>query len=174
MRGRTPRAHARRTATACADATQPQPTTVRVAVRGRSSLGVVHVELLFWDGCPSHPRALAELRAAMADLGLDPSTIAVREIHTREDALRERFVGSPTIRIDGVDVRPPPDTELFELTCRVYYRRDGRVSPTPDPADVRDALTAAANTATTPTPTTETTTSTPTASTSTHTTNERS
>jgi hypothetical protein len=24
------------------------------------------VELLFWDGCPSHPRALADLRAAMA------------------------------------------------------------------------------------------------------------
>jgi hypothetical protein len=103
----------------------------------------MYVELLFWDGCPSHPRALAELRAAMTDMGLDPSTVLVREVHTRDEARRERFVGSPTIRIDGVDVQPPPGEEPFGLTCRVYYRRDGRVSPTPDPADVRDALAAA-------------------------------
>jgi hypothetical protein len=107
----------------------------------------MRVELLFWDGCPSHPKALAELRAAMADAGLDPSNVAVREVRTQDDADRERFVGSPTIRIDGVDLQPPRD-EPFGLTCRVYYRRDGRVSPTPDPADLRDAL-RAAQTATT-------------------------
>ena len=100
------------------------------------------VELLFWDGCPSHSRALADLRAAMTDFGLDPSTVAVREIDTHEQAMQEQFVGSPTIRIDGVDVLSPGE-EPFGLTCRVYYRRDGRVSPTPDPADVRDALRAA-------------------------------
>jgi hypothetical protein len=111
----------------------------------------VHVELLFWDGCPSHPRALADLRAAMADLGLDPSTVALREIDTHEQAMRERFAGSPTIRIDGLDVQPTGD-EPYGLTCRVYHRRDGRVSPTPDPADVRDALLAAtAHTTTTTT-----------------------
>jgi hypothetical protein len=100
------------------------------------------VELLFWDGCPSHSRALADLHAAMTDLGLDPSMVAVREIDTHGQAMQERFVGSPTIRIDGVDVSPPGE-EPFGLTCRIYYRRDGRVSPTPDPADVRDALRAA-------------------------------
>jgi len=103
----------------------------------------MRVELLFWDGCPSHPRALAELRRAMAEMGLDPSAIVVREVQTEAGAARERFVGSPTIRIDGVDVQQPPGEEPFGLTCRVYYRRDGRVSPTPDPADVRDALRAA-------------------------------
>jgi hypothetical protein len=65
------------------------------------------VELLFWDGCPSHPRALADLRAAMAELGLDPATVLVREVDTDQRAERERFVGSPTIRIDGEDVEPP-------------------------------------------------------------------
>ena len=110
----------------------------------------MRIELLFWNGCPSHPRALAELRAAMADMGLDPSTIVVREIHTRDEAILERFVGSPTIRIDGVDVQPPGD-EPFGLTCRVYYRRDGRVSPTPDPADVRDELERLTRTASSPT-----------------------
>ena len=97
------------------------------------------VELLFWDGCPSHPQALADLRAAMADTGLDPDAVLVREVDTDERAARERFVGSPTIRIDGEDVEPPGD-EPAGLTCRVYRRRDGRFSPTPDPATVREAL----------------------------------
>ena len=97
------------------------------------------VELLFWDGCPSHPQALAELRATMAELGLDPETVLVREVDTEQRADRERFVGSPTIRIDGEDVDPPGD-EPIGLTCRVYRLRDGRYSPTPDPATVRAAL----------------------------------
>jgi hypothetical protein len=101
------------------------------------------VELLFWDGCPSHPEALADLRAAMAELGLDPDTVLVREVDTDQRADRERFVGSPTIRIDGEDVDPPGDDEPVGLTCRVYRLRDGRVSPVPDPAVLREALEAA-------------------------------
>jgi hypothetical protein len=100
------------------------------------------IEFLFWEGCPSHPKALADLRAAMSDLGLDPAIVAVREIHSESDAERARFVGSPTIRIDGVDIQQTED-EPYSLTCRVYHRRDGRISPTPDPADVREALAAA-------------------------------
>ena len=100
------------------------------------------VELLFWDGCPSHPQALAELRDAMADLGLDPATVIVREVDTDEGAGRERFVGSPTIRVDGRDVQDP-ENEPLGLTCRVYRLRDGRVSALPDRADVQAALAAA-------------------------------
>jgi hypothetical protein len=102
----------------------------------------MRVELLFWAGCPSHPRALADLREAMDALGLDPESVIVREIVTDEQAASDGFVGSPTIRIDGLDVQPLED-EPTGLTCRVYRRRDGRVSPTPDPADTRDALQAA-------------------------------
>jgi hypothetical protein len=102
----------------------------------------MRVELLFWDGCPSHPKALAELREAMEDVALDPSGIVVREVRTLGEASREGFVGSPTIRIDGADVQPLRD-EPAGLTCRIYRRRDGRISPTPDPAEVREALRAA-------------------------------
>jgi hypothetical protein len=98
------------------------------------------VELLFWDGCPSHPQALDDLRAAMAGLGLDPDAVLVREVDTHAGAEREGFVGSPTIRIDGEDVDPPPGDEPMGLTCRVYLLRDGRYSPTPDPAALHEAL----------------------------------
>jgi hypothetical protein len=97
------------------------------------------VELLYWDGCPSHPRALADLRTALAEAGLDPGAIDVREVRDDAGAVRECFTGSPTIRIDGRDVVDPGD-EPAMLACRIYHRRDGRVSPVPDPDALRDAL----------------------------------
>jgi hypothetical protein len=98
------------------------------------------VELLWWEGCPSYPRALEELREIMADLGLDPDSVQMREMETDEQARAERFFGSPTIRVEGQDVQAPSGDAPIGLTCRVYHLRDGRVSPTPDPADVRAAL----------------------------------
>jgi ketosteroid isomerase-like protein len=98
------------------------------------------VELLWWRECPSWDRALSELRKAMIEVGLDPDSIEVREVASEEGAERESFVGSPTIRIDGADISPLGPDEPVGLTCRIYRLRDGRVSPTPDPADVRAAL----------------------------------
>ena len=83
---------------------------------------------------------LADLRTAMEDVGLDPDSIEVIEIPTEDDAERLSFIGSPTIRVDGVDIQPPGAEEPVGLTCRIYKRRDGRVSPLPDPEDVREAL----------------------------------
>jgi hypothetical protein len=104
-----------------------------------------HVELLWWEGCPSWKQTLEDLEAAMADAGLDPTRIVVREIDDHAHAEGEGFTGSPTIRVDGRDVMPPdPEEATPSLTCRVYRLRDGRVSPTPDPADLRDALERAA------------------------------
>jgi hypothetical protein len=97
------------------------------------------VELLWWEGCPSHPDALADLERILSDEGL-PVEVERVEIESDEQAERERFPGSPTIRINGGDVVPPGDGEPFSLTCRIYRLRDGRISPTPDPEDVRAAL----------------------------------
>jgi hypothetical protein len=97
------------------------------------------VELLWWEGCPSHPEALADLERILREEGV-VADVARIEIEDHEQARRERFPGSPTIRIDGEDILPPGGGEPFSLTCRVYRLRDGRVSPTPDPEDVRDAV----------------------------------
>jgi hypothetical protein len=81
----------------------------------------------------------------MRELGFDPEAVEAREVATDERAVEEGFVGSPTIRVDGRDVQAPGPEEALGLTCRVYRLRDGRVSPTPDPEDVREALLAATN-----------------------------
>jgi hypothetical protein len=99
----------------------------------------MRIELLWWEGCPSYPETRADLEEALAAAGVDANVETV-EIESDEQARRERFPGSPTIRIDGDDVFPCPDQEPYSLTCRVYRLRDGRPSPTPDPADLREAI----------------------------------
>ena len=104
----------------------------------------MNVELLWWEGCPSTDRALAAVREALTELGLSEVEVHMREVETDDDARDAGFVGSPTILIDGSDLVPAADEERIGLSCRVYRRRDGRVSPIPDPDDLREALARAA------------------------------
>jgi hypothetical protein len=106
---------------------------------------VPEIELLWWEGCPSTSRALDELRAALGDVGLGSADVRLREITTDDEALELQFGGSPTILIDGADsVASDHEDTPIGLTCRVYRRRDGRIAPTPDPDDLREALRRAA------------------------------
>jgi hypothetical protein len=100
----------------------------------------MRVELLWWEGCPSHPEALEQLKQVLREEGLDPESVERVEIVSDEQAERERFFGSPTIRIDGEDIVQPGDGDPMGLSCRVYRLRDGRPSPTADTEDVRDAV----------------------------------
>jgi hypothetical protein len=99
----------------------------------------MRVELLWWEGCPSYPETLGDLRSALAEEGVE-AEVELVEVESDEQARREHFPGSPTIRIEGEDLFPPGELEPFSLTCRVYRLRDGRPSPTPDPDDLREAI----------------------------------
>jgi len=101
---------------------------------------IPEIELRWWDGCPSTDRALAELQEILDSLDLSDVEVRMTEISNDAEARAIRFPGSPTILVDGQDVDAPGPEEPGGLTCRVYRRRDGRVLPTPDPDDVRDAL----------------------------------
>ena len=101
------------------------------------------VEMLWWEGCPSWGGALEQLRAAMTEVRLDAAAIELREVPTEEQARSPGFGGAPTTRVDGRVVQPPPAVEPLGLTCGVYRLRDGRLSPTRDPTDLREALSAA-------------------------------
>jgi hypothetical protein len=98
------------------------------------------VELLWWRECPSWERALAILRAEMEAAGIGEEELDIVEIRGEEDAQRHRFPGSPTIRVGGRDIQSPGPEEPIGLTCRLYRHRDGRPSPLPDRADIREAL----------------------------------
>jgi hypothetical protein len=67
----------------------------------------------------------------------------MREIRSDDEALEVGFRGSPTVLVDGVDLVADADEAPIGLSCRIYRRRDGSISPTPDPDDLRAALAAA-------------------------------
>ena len=100
----------------------------------------MQIELLYFDGCPSWQAALEHLRTALTDLGLEADTRLTR-VETDEQVIENRFVGSPTIRLDGEDLFPTGHDD-YALGCRVYATPDGlRGWPTPDM--LRTALNAA-------------------------------
>jgi hypothetical protein len=99
----------------------------------------VRIEFLVWEGCPSHPEALELLRQVLDKRGIaDP--IEIREVFTHEEAVEQRFPGSPTIRIDGRDVDPVGAESPPTLACRVYRLPDGRPSPVPSRQQLEEAL----------------------------------
>jgi LmbE family N-acetylglucosaminyl deacetylase len=94
---------------------------------------------VWWRGCPSWEQAIELVRAEMQQAGLDPMSLRLREVRDEEEAEALDFAGSPTVLVDGRDIEDPGD-QPRGLTCRVYRLRDGRVSPLPDRAGVREAL----------------------------------
>ncbi len=98
------------------------------------------IDFLYWEECPSHPEAMRRLGEVMAELGIDAPIQAI-EVRTEEDAARLAFPGSPTIRVDGVDLDPEGAAHAgTALTCRVYHLEDGRISPLPSRETIRRAL----------------------------------
>jgi hypothetical protein len=95
------------------------------------------VEVLVFEGCPNLEPILARAREAIARASV-PADLRVVRVESDEDAKRLRFLGSPTVRVDGVDVEPARIVgENFGLQCRVYSV-GGRLQGAP-PVDWIDA-----------------------------------
>ncbi len=99
----------------------------------------MRIELLFWDGCPSHPKARELVEQVLAERGI-PAGIELREVRTQEEADELVFPGSPTIRVDGRDIDALGARARPGLTCRIYHRPDGGISPIPSRAQLEAAL----------------------------------
>jgi hypothetical protein len=100
------------------------------------------VEILYIESCPNHKKARSLVERAAGALQLRPSVRLV-EVTDAEAATRLRFLGSPTIRVDGRDVEPGADARRdYALSCRVYRTAAG-IAGQPAEGWIRDALTRA-------------------------------
>jgi hypothetical protein len=80
----------------------------------------VRLELLYFDGCPNHEALLPHLEQLLLTAEI-PLEIILRNIPDDQAAQRERFLGSPTVRVDGRDVEPgAEDRDDYGLKCRLY------------------------------------------------------
>lgn len=106
---------------------------------GPGETGRPRVEVLYFDGCPNYRETIALVERISRELGLDPA-IRLVNVPDPETAERERFLGSPTVRVAGRDVEPGADSRTeFVLACRIYRTARG-LSGQPDESWMRDAL----------------------------------
>lgn len=101
------------------------------------------IEVLYFDGCPNHEALVLRLRELLARTGVR-SDLRQRRVESSEAAEHERFLGSPTVRVDGEDVEPGAGNRTdFGLKCRLYATPAGLQGVPPDEW-VLDALARAA------------------------------
>lgn len=80
------------------------------------------VELLYFDGCPNYQAYLPRLRRLL------PISVrlVLRNVATAEAAQEARFLGSPTVRVNGQDLEPGADERPdYGLQCRLYRTSSG-------------------------------------------------
>jgi hypothetical protein len=101
------------------------------------------VEILYFEGCPNYRPARALVERLATQLRIKPE-IRLVEVVDADAAVVLRSLGSPTVRVNGVDVEPGAEERRdFGFSCRVY-RSKGGVAEQPEESWIREALTEAA------------------------------
>jgi copper chaperone CopZ len=78
------------------------------------------IEVLYFSGCPNHAPAVQRAKEALREEGLS-AEIVETEVPDTETAQRLKFLGSPSIRVNGLDVEPEARSRgQFGMMCRTY------------------------------------------------------
>jgi hypothetical protein len=106
--------------------------TPAVCGRGVRPCERMRIELLYFDGCPSHKAFRPRLQQLIAQASVK-ATVEQRRVESDAAAQSERFLGSPTLRVDGDDVDPGAARRSdYGLKCRLYPTDDGLRRAPPD------------------------------------------
>ena len=90
----------------------------------------VHVQLLYFEGCPHRAVVEQRLQSALATIGSGDHAVEHVRVESPEDAERLGFIGSPTVLVDGRDPFATGN-EQPAMACRVFTTPDGLAgSPT--------------------------------------------
>ena len=81
------------------------------------------IELLYFDDCPSWRNAVDSLENSLKNLGIEQE-VALIPVETQEEAVVNKFTGSPMIRVNGEDLFPTGQAN-YALGCRVYQTPAG-------------------------------------------------
>jgi hypothetical protein len=78
------------------------------------------IDILYFEGCPNQAPAVERVREAVQQEGVSADVVQV-EIKNEVSAKARGFLGSPTIRIDGVDIEPSARGAMpIGMSCRCY------------------------------------------------------
>jgi hypothetical protein len=80
----------------------------------------IQIEVLYFDDCPNHLPTVVQVNKVLRE---ESYGAEVREIRVpdAETAQRVKFLGSPTVRGNGIDIEPSAQCRMeFGLMCRRY------------------------------------------------------
>jgi hypothetical protein len=98
----------------------------------------VIVEVLTIEDCPHGEPALELARAIISDVGVDADVRLV--FVERREVEQRRFLGSPSLRVDGNDIEPGAELRTdYSYSCRLY-RTSAGAAPLPDIAWIREKV----------------------------------
>lgn len=98
------------------------------------------IEFLYSDGCPFAISAETNLAEVLFEEEINPHIERVY-IASHEQALEHRFLGSPTIRVNGMDIEPHArDSTDYGIRCRLYFCNCGTMVNWPSKDMIRKAI----------------------------------
>ena len=80
----------------------------------------MNIEILYFDECPNHGPTVERVKEALRQEG---RTAQLVEVNVRDEATAQamRFLGSPTVQIDGMDIEATArSSKDFGVMCRTY------------------------------------------------------
>ena len=99
----------------------------------------MRIEILYFDGCPNRRPAVEALREVLREEGVS-AEIAEVNVGDASMARELRFLGSPSIRVNGLDVEPEMRAARdYGMMCRTYAV-DGRREGLPSREMLRKAM----------------------------------
>ena len=75
------------------------------------------IEFMYFEGCPSYKQSLKNLKEALIELDINEA-VKLINVKSPEQAKELSFYGSPTIKIDGLDLEGRKRD--FSYSCRLY------------------------------------------------------
>ena len=100
------------------------------------------IELLCIDECPNVDKTEIAILKVLSSLDIAASVRKI-VIRTPQEAAQYRFLGSPSIQINGTDIEPSRRNDSPVLGCRIY-RENQHASGTPSEELIRAAVQEAA------------------------------
>jgi len=80
----------------------------------------IEVDVFYFEDCPNHLPTVERIHAVLQEegCGADVREILVPDVETAQHV---GFLGSPTVRVNGIDIEPAAiDRKDFGLMCRSY------------------------------------------------------
>ena len=86
---------------------------------------MTEIRVLYFEGCPNGQATFDLVRSVVEETG-STARVSLVEVEGPEQVEALRFLGSPTVQVNGIDIEPSRRNDSrFAFACRVYRSSEG-------------------------------------------------